>query len=296
MEEKSTKSDDNKENNKSTDKSSELEDEKNDKDESVKSIVRSDNKDDEYKKSDDKKHRNDDRKSGCYSRDRDDKKYSYGVKKREFVGGYDHDGKYKGTKSGYYYDDYKNRGPSSYQKSTYVGGKYSKGKDHYDEKPSKRFDSKSKKYEYEYKDGKKNQKESDKKYDAKAGDSKSSSDMKPIEKQSKKEDRKEEPVRPEAESLSRSSSKDEDHSGSTSEIEGSRSRDSKKEKKESDPRAERRIKNKVRLYDKAITIIEILISSNFQDRPALEIYRPGMGKFSRQRLERNKSTESKDGD
>lgn len=43
-----------------------------------------------------------------------------------------------------------------------------------------------------------------------------------------------------------------------------------KEKDKKDPRLERRIRNK--------------------DRPAMEIYRPGMGKFSKQRLEREKST------
>ncbi|XP_046468712.1 regulator of nonsense transcripts 3A [Neodiprion pinetum] len=43
-----------------------------------------------------------------------------------------------------------------------------------------------------------------------------------------------------------------------------------KEKSKKDPRQERRIRNK--------------------DRPAMEIYRPGMGKFSKQRLEREKST------
>lgn len=42
-----------------------------------------------------------------------------------------------------------------------------------------------------------------------------------------------------------------------------------KEKDKKDPRLERRIRNK--------------------DRPAMEIYRPGMGKFSKQRLEREKS-------
>ncbi|XP_003706689.1 UPF3 regulator of nonsense mediated mRNA decay [Megachile rotundata] len=43
-----------------------------------------------------------------------------------------------------------------------------------------------------------------------------------------------------------------------------------KEKDKKDPRLERRIRNK--------------------DRPAMEIYRPGMGKFSKQRLEREKSS------
>ncbi|XP_034943362.1 regulator of nonsense transcripts 3A-like [Chelonus insularis] len=43
-----------------------------------------------------------------------------------------------------------------------------------------------------------------------------------------------------------------------------------KDKDKKDPRLERRIRNK--------------------DRPAMEIYRPGMGKFSKQRLEREKST------
>ncbi|KAK0078642.1 hypothetical protein PV325_002248 [Microctonus aethiopoides] len=43
-----------------------------------------------------------------------------------------------------------------------------------------------------------------------------------------------------------------------------------KEKDKKDPRLERRIRNK--------------------DRPAMEIYRPGMGRFSKQRLEREKST------
>ncbi|XP_034253888.1 regulator of nonsense transcripts 3A isoform X3 [Thrips palmi] len=44
--------------------------------------------------------------------------------------------------------------------------------------------------------------------------------------------------------------------------------DSRDEKDKKDPRAERRIRNK--------------------DRPSIEIYRPGMGRFSRQRLEREK--------
>lgn len=46
--------------------------------------------------------------------------------------------------------------------------------------------------------------------------------------------------------------------------------DSDKDKDKKDPRLERRIRNK--------------------DRPAMEIYRPGMGRFSKQRLEREKST------
>jgi len=46
-----------------------------------------------------------------------------------------------------------------------------------------------------------------------------------------------------------------------------------KEKDKKDPRLERRIRNK--------------------DRPAMEIYRPGMGKFSKQRLEREKSTDER---
>ncbi|KAL0103417.1 hypothetical protein PUN28_017587 [Cardiocondyla obscurior] len=46
-----------------------------------------------------------------------------------------------------------------------------------------------------------------------------------------------------------------------------------KEKDKKDPRLERRIRNK--------------------DRPAMEIYRPGMGKFSKQRLEREKSNDER---
>ncbi|KYQ58178.1 Regulator of nonsense transcripts 3A [Trachymyrmex zeteki] len=46
-----------------------------------------------------------------------------------------------------------------------------------------------------------------------------------------------------------------------------------KEKDKKDPRMERRIRNK--------------------DRPAMEIYRPGMGKFSKQRLEREKSNDER---
>ncbi|KAL6265178.1 hypothetical protein P5V15_005263 [Pogonomyrmex californicus] len=46
-----------------------------------------------------------------------------------------------------------------------------------------------------------------------------------------------------------------------------------KEKNKKDPRLERRIRNK--------------------DRPAMEIYRPGMGKFSKQRLEREKSNDER---
>ncbi|XP_012540371.1 regulator of nonsense transcripts 3A isoform X2 [Monomorium pharaonis] len=46
-----------------------------------------------------------------------------------------------------------------------------------------------------------------------------------------------------------------------------------KEKNKKDPRLERRIRNK--------------------DRPAMEIYRPGMGKFSKQRLEREKSSDER---
>lgn len=52
-----------------------------------------------------------------------------------------------------------------------------------------------------------------------------------------------------------------------SNLQKSESEDKEKDKK--DPRLERRIRNK--------------------DRPAMEIYRPGMGKFSKQRLEREKS-------
>lgn len=258
-EEKSAKADDNKENNKNvvSDKSQELDDEKTSKEaDSTKPSIRSDHKDEDYyrKNYDDKKsYREDDRKSGNYSREKDDKKYSYGVKKREFVGGYDHDGKYKGSKSGgYYYDDYKSR-YNTYQKNSYTGGKYGKGKDYYEEKVSKRYDSKIKKHDHpDYKDSKKPQKEFDKKYaDSKSGDVKS--DVKSTDKSGKKEDRKETEINTKLEgnSLSRSSSKDDEgQSGNTSEIESSKSLDSKKEKKENDPRVERRIKNKVILCKK----------------------------------------------
>lgn len=56
--------------------------------------------------------------------------------------------------------------------------------------------------------------------------------------------------------------------GGQSNLQKSENDDKEKDKK--DPRLERRIRNK--------------------DRPAMEIYRPGMGKFSKQRLEREKST------
>lgn len=55
--------------------------------------------------------------------------------------------------------------------------------------------------------------------------------------------------------------------GGQSNLQKSENEDKEKDKK--DPRLERRIRNK--------------------DRPAMEIYRPGMGKFSKQRLEREKS-------
>ncbi|XP_032664404.1 regulator of nonsense transcripts 3A isoform X2 [Odontomachus brunneus] len=55
--------------------------------------------------------------------------------------------------------------------------------------------------------------------------------------------------------------------GGQSNLQKSESEEKEKDKK--DPRLERRIRNK--------------------DRPAMEIYRPGMGKFSKQRLEREKS-------
>ncbi|KAK2584064.1 hypothetical protein KPH14_006511 [Odynerus spinipes] len=56
--------------------------------------------------------------------------------------------------------------------------------------------------------------------------------------------------------------------GGQSNLQKSENEDKEKDKK--DPRLERRIRNK--------------------DRPAMEIYRPGMGKFSKQRLEREKSS------
>lgn len=105
-----------------------------------------------------KGYREDERRSSTYSREKDDKKmHSYGLKKREFANGYDHDGKYKSSKnSGYFYDDYKNRNNSAYQKNSYTN-KYGthKSKD-FDEKSNKRFDNKSKKYDsLDHKDAKK---------------------------------------------------------------------------------------------------------------------------------------------
>lgn len=255
MEDKSIKTDDNKENNKivATDKP-ENEDEKNsDNSDSVKPHTRTDCQDENsYKKNHDERrsHREEDRKSSYYPRDKEDKKYSYGVKKREFVGGYDYDGKYsKVNKSaGYFYDDYKNRPHSSYQKSAHASGKYGKSKEHYDEKNLKRYDSKSKKYEYvDYKD-RKSHKEVEKKHSiSKIGGNASNSDIK-IDKSIKKDDCKNSDATyvSKSDGTSRNSNKHHDnHSGSTSEIEGSKSEDTKKDKKENDPRAERRIKNKV---------------------------------------------------
>ncbi|XP_065223251.1 regulator of nonsense transcripts 3B [Planococcus citri] len=285
LDEKCSKVDDNKENSKSvTTEKSENECEKSPEDNDlVKTQARANYKDGEFNKKsleDKKSHHEEDRKSHYHSRDKEDKKHFYGVKKREFVGGYDYDGKYnKSSKSGnYYYDDYKSKSHSSYQKNAFVSNKFGKSKEYYEEKNSKHYDGKSKKYEHaDYKD-RKNHKEYDKKHVSKTGDSALNLEVKtdkPVKKSESNDREINNASKPER--MSRSSSKDNDnHSGSTSEIEGSKSKDTRKEIKENDPRAERRIKNK--------------------DRPALEIYRPGMGKFSRQRLERNKSNESKDCD
>ncbi|KAK7603435.1 hypothetical protein V9T40_003434 [Parthenolecanium corni] len=231
--------------------------------------------DDRRKRSfeDKKVYREDDRRSGTYSREKDEKKaHSYGIKKREFANGFDHDGKYKTSKSsGYYYDDYKSRNSSSFQKNSYTN-KYgtNKSKD-FDEKNNKRFDSKSKKYDsVDYKDTKKSyqwERENKKPVDVKDSDKKLNPEGDAVPKE------KIDDITKTDKNLAESKTAVVNDGGNDgANAESNRAKDKSDDKK--DDRAERRIKNK--------------------DRPALEIYRPGMGKFSRQRLERNKSTDSKE--
>lgn len=108
---------------------------------------------------DKKMYRGEERRSS-YTREREDKKSFHGVKKRDYANGYEHDGKYK--RDSHHFEDYKTRTHSSHQKSSYSGSnsysgsKYSSGKNKdYEEKVTKRYDSKKKYETGEYKDMKK---------------------------------------------------------------------------------------------------------------------------------------------
>lgn len=207
-----------------------------------------------------------DEKRYSYTREREDRKSFPGSKKREYANGYEHDGKHKCDS--YHYDDYKTRNHSSHVKNSY-SNKYSGNKNSdYEEKVSKKYESKKKYDAGDYKDMKKNyqwEKERRTSENKEAEKSNVESKVTKKEEEMPKEEEKANRVK-----VAVNCKRTESILDSENKPKESRSADKK------DDRAERRIKNK--------------------DRPALEIYRPGMGKFSRQRLERNKSTDSKEGD
>lgn len=191
-----------------------------------------------------KGYREDERRSSTYSREKDDKKaHSYGIKKREYANGYEVDGKYKSSKSsGYYYDDYKSRNHSSYQKNSYTN-KYGthKNKD-YEEKTTKRFETKPKKYDsVDYKDGKKSyqwERENKKAADAKESDKKPNPEGDAVPKEKIDDSTKTEKSLPDSKAAGVSDGGNDGASNETSQA-----KEKSDEKK--DDRAERRIKNKV---------------------------------------------------
>lgn len=219
--------------------------------------------DDDYKHKknyDDKKpYRDDDRKSG-YLREKDEKKlHPYGLKKREYGNGYENDGKYKTTKnSGYFYEDYKTRNHSSYQKGAH-SSKYSQKSKDYEEKAAKRYDIKPKKYDnVDYKDSKKNlwekefrkscEKDNDKKLNAESGI---------FKKEKHENDGKGEDNLKESKGFG-NSIKTYDNG---SETESTKNKESRSEDKKDD-RAERRIKNKVNIYLFFILTSKIIYSNS----------------------------------